>query len=66
MLRTFTEYGNILNVVQAFLLMINAGTGITKCSTVLFEKLIAAQLVKKFPTVYGTRKSITVFTEAHH
>jgi hypothetical protein len=27
----------------------------------LFEKLIVAQLVKKFPAVYGTRKFIAVF-----
>jgi hypothetical protein len=31
-------------------------------NTVLFEKLINSQLVKKFPAFYGTRKFITVFT----
>jgi RNase P protein component len=54
-----------VHVLQAFPLVISAGTVITKCSRVLFEKLIAAQLVKKFRAFYGTRKSITVFTKAH-
>jgi len=33
-------------------------------SRVLLEKLIVAQLVKKFPAFYGTRSFITVFTTA--
>jgi len=37
---------------------------LTPCSTVLLEKLTAFQLVKKFPTFYGTRKFITAFTSA--
>jgi len=35
-------------------------------SRVFPEKLICSQLVKKFPTFYGTRKSITAFTSARH
>jgi hypothetical protein len=31
----------------------------------IFEKLIVTQLVKKYPA-YGTRRSITVFTQARH
>jgi hypothetical protein len=33
---------------------------------VLLEKLIAAQLVKKFRAFYETRRSITVFKRACH
>jgi hypothetical protein len=35
-------------------------------SRVLLEKLIVTQLVKKFPTFYGNRRFITVFTTARH
>jgi len=35
-------------------------------SRVLFEKLTGPQLVKKFPTFYGTRRFITAFTRARH
>ena len=37
---------------------------LTPWSRVLLEKLTGLQLVKKFPTFYGTRKFITVFTSA--
>ena len=33
---------------------------LTPCSTVLLEKLTVPQLIKKFPTFYGTRRFITV------
>ena len=39
---------------------------ITPRSRVLLEKLIGFQLVKKFPTFYGTRRFITAFTSARH
>jgi hypothetical protein len=32
----------------------------------LLEKLIVAQMVKEFPTFYGTLMIITVFTRARH
>jgi hypothetical protein len=35
---------------------------LTPLSRVLLEKLTVTQLVKKFPTFYGTRRFITVFT----
>jgi len=35
-------------------------------SRVLLEKLTSFQLVKKFPTLYGTRRFITTFTSARH
>ena len=35
---------------------------LTPCSIVLLEKLTGFQLVKKFPTFYGTRRFITAFT----
>jgi hypothetical protein len=35
-------------------------------SRVLLEKLTVTQLFKKFPTFYGTRRFITMFTTAHY
>jgi hypothetical protein len=32
----------------------------------VLEKLVVTQLVRKFPAFSGTRRFITVFTEAHH
>jgi flagellar basal body-associated protein FliL len=39
---------------------------ITPASRVLLERLTGSQLVKKFPTFYGTRRFITAFTSARH
>jgi hypothetical protein len=39
---------------------------LTPNRTVLLEKLTFSQLVKKFPTIYGTRRFITAFKSAHH
>ena len=39
---------------------------LTPRSILLLEKLIGSRLVKKFPTFFGTRRSITVFTNARH
>ena len=39
---------------------------LTPWGTVLLEKLIGFQLVKKFPTFYGTRRFITTFTSVCH
>ena len=38
----------------------------TPTSKVLLEKLRVHQLVKKFPTFYGTQRLITIFTTVHH
>jgi len=38
---------------------------VTPWSRVVFKKLMIIQLVKKFLTFYGTRRSITVYKEAH-
>ena len=38
----------------------------TPSSTVILEKLTTSQLVRKFPTFYGTRRFITTFTSARH
>jgi hypothetical protein len=38
----------------------------THCSRVLLEMLTVLQPVKKFPALYGTRKFVTVFTNARH
>ena len=37
---------------------------LTPWSRVLLEKLTGLQLVKKFPSLYGTRRFITTFTSA--
>jgi len=39
---------------------------LTPRNTTLPEKLTGSQLVKKFPTFYGTRKFITAFTSVRH
>ena len=39
---------------------------LTPWSRVFLEKLTGLQLVKKFPAFYGTRRFITVFTNARH
>jgi len=39
---------------------------LTKCSRILLEKLIVAQLVKKLPAFYETQRFNTVFTTAHN
>ena len=39
---------------------------LTPWSRVLLEKLKRFQLVKKFPSLYGTRRFITAFTSARH
>jgi len=39
---------------------------LTPWSTVLLEKLIGSQLVKKFPAFYGTQSFITAVTRARH
>jgi hypothetical protein len=38
----------------------------TPWSTALLEKLTGLQLVKEFPVFYGTRRSVTTFTNARH
>jgi hypothetical protein len=39
---------------------------LTPWSRDLLETLTVSQLVKKFPTLYGTRRFITTFTRARH
>jgi hypothetical protein len=39
---------------------------LTPWSRVLLEKIAASQLVKKFPTFYGTRMFISTFTNVRH
>ena len=39
---------------------------LTPCCRVLLEKLTGLQLVKKFPTFYGTRRFITALTSVRH
>jgi hypothetical protein len=37
---------------------------LTACSRVLLKKITGFQIVKKFPTFYGTQRFITAFTSA--
>jgi hypothetical protein len=39
---------------------------LTAWNRILLEKLTIPQLVKKFPTFYGTQRFITAFTRARH
>jgi hypothetical protein len=39
---------------------------LTPWDRALHEKLIAAQLVRKFPAFYGTQRFIAVCTRIHH
>ena len=39
---------------------------LTPSSRAPLEKLTVSQPVKKFPTIYGTRKFIAAFTSSHH
>jgi len=39
---------------------------LTPWSRVFLEKLTGLQLVKKFPSFYGTQRFITAFTSSHH
>jgi len=56
------------------LLLLFVGSPYGQCLTYLFipwngvlpDKLIGLQLVKKFPTFYGTRRFITAFRRARH
>jgi hypothetical protein len=59
MMRVFTCYGNtdLLTYLLAYLL--------TPRRKVFIEKLTGCQLVKKFPSFYGTRRFITAFTSVH-
>ena len=51
----------LLTYLLSFLL-----TYLPRTAWFLLEKLTDSQLVKKFPTFYGTRKFITAFTSARH
>ena len=48
-----------MNIIKLYLLL-------TSWRRVLREKLTSSQLVKKFPTFYGTRSFITAFTRTRH
>jgi len=54
------------NYIECTLLRSLHTYSLSPCSTVLLEKLTSFQLVKKFPTFYGTRRFITAFTNARH
>jgi hypothetical protein len=49
-----------LNSIMEFIYLL------TPCRRVLLKKVTGCQLVKKFPTFYGTQGFITMFTSASH
>ena len=59
-------YTHILTYLLSYLLNYLLTYLLTPWSRVLLEKLTGFQLVKKFPTFYGTRRFITTFTSARH
>ena len=50
----------VICIIYTYLLLPNSWSG------VLLEKLTSLQLVKNFPTFYGTHRFITTFTSACH
>ena len=52
--------------VEMKMLEIRLADLLTPRSTILLQKPIAPQLIKKFPVFYGTRKFITAFTPSLH
>ena len=59
-------YTYLLTCLLTYLLTYLLAYLLTPRSRVLLEKLTGSQLVKKFPTIYGTRGFITAFTSAHN
>ena len=60
--RIRVKYGSVLHTYLLNLLTYS----LTPWSRVLLEKLTGSQLVKIFPTFYGTRKFVTAFTSSRH
>ena len=56
----------LLTYLLACLLTYLLTYSLTPYSTVLLEKLTRFQLVKKFPTFYGTRRFLIAFASARH
>jgi hypothetical protein len=52
-----------ISVLQLFLLIVNINC-VTPRTRIPLEKLTVPQLVVTFPTMYGSRKFIAVFTTA--
>ena len=60
---------NIVNIESSTHFIVYSHTHRYVCAPwnrILLENLTGSQLVKKFPSFYGTRKFITVFTNACH
>jgi hypothetical protein len=55
------EFGKTDKRIEKILILI-----CTSRSIVFLEKLTGSQLVKKFPSFYGTQRFITAFTSARH
>jgi hypothetical protein len=63
------RYRGTVTSLKSLLYVINVlkyKTVNTPWCRILFEKLIATQLVKNILLSYGTRRFITVFTKARH
>jgi hypothetical protein len=57
---------DLLEILFTFPFVCLTTPKLTAWSRVILEKLIIAQIIKKFPAFYGTRRIITVFTRARH
>ena len=56
-----TPYGTLVKVSTSLIAYL-----FTAWSRDFLEKLTGSQIVKKFPSIYGTRRFITAFTIARH
>ena len=68
-LQCISQHWGFMHALLAVLVMENCAqpTNVRiPYSRVLLEKLTGSQLVKKFPTFYGTRRFITAFTSARY
>ena len=65
-LRTGGEVVWALNVVEMRNISVSFTYLLTPWCRVLLEKLTGLQLVKKFPSLYGTRRFITALTSVRH
>jgi len=66
LLTHFLTYYLLISYLLTCLLAYLLTYSLTPHSTVLLEKLTGSQPVKKFPTLYETRRFITAFTSARH
>jgi hypothetical protein len=66
--KTWEPMQSVITIIWTSSLKVHKCTysTLTSWSRVLLERLTGLQLVKKFPTFYGTRRFITAVTSARH